>query len=722
MPWLHDIPRGDSEIGELMQSTARNLIYTIGGLYLCFHVIATLGLPETFNPSLWGISVFVLGLTAASLHLLQRRYLLSQFLWLGSLAAATLSAFFIYGQAEILFLLMLLPLVAIVTIGMSGLIVTDLVIIALAGLLSQYASLPVGYGPALAVGSVFISIFGWALSSNLVDALDSASYHYYEARRLLEETRDHRAEISRILKEKNQANYQLERLNEMLSFARTQAEEAREDRNRFMLAVSHELRSPLNFIVGFSDLMVNAPATYAPLDNWPPGLHDDVHEVYNSSKHLLRLINDILDMGKIDARQMSLFREKAHIEQIIADVQSMVTGAFQEKGLRLDVEIPPGLPAIFVDTTRIRQVILNLFNNGLRFTEQGGMSVKVEKTEDALLVSVSDTGMGIPPEELPKVFTEFRQVGEENWRRRSGTGLGLYISQRFVELHGGKMGVESTLGQGTRFHFTLPLTSPPAESTIISGNNHRVVRENKFVLFASPNPEQVQVMRQVLDDYVIQDVTDIETLEQKTSELYPRAVLLSTQAGTVSPASLPYELPVMRIHLPHVSAQVGAVHAYLLKPISRPTLLDTIHSLGPDVHSLLVVDDDPAMVHFIMQVIRSRRKGGTSQTYTLFSALNGADASDLIQKNKIDAVLLDLELPDINGWEWLASVRKNAALSNIPVVIISAQEQPEASMSPGENVFELGLTRPLSMNEMSDILNMVLKTVLPRYPQESPGD
>ncbi len=156
-----------------------------------------------------------------------------------------------------------------------------------------------------------LAIFGWSLSSNLFDALEAASYHYSEARRLLGETQYNQAEISRILKDRNQVNYQLERMNEMLKFSRTQAEEARENRNRFMLAVSHELRSPLNFIIGFSDLMVNAPETYAPKSNWPAGLYDDIQEIYTSSKHLMRLINDILDMGKIDVGQMSLYRAKS---------------------------------------------------------------------------------------------------------------------------------------------------------------------------------------------------------------------------------------------------------------------------------------------------------------------------------------------------------------------------------------------------------------------------
>lgn len=717
MPWLRNLSK-DSDLMDLMKSTARNLVYTLGGLYLAWHIIATLGFSQVFNPSLWVISLFMVGLIWLSLYLLERYFILSQVVWLVGLGVSILIAFYLYRQPAILLLFTLIPLISIATLGLGGTLATNLGIFFVAIFLPRFFNISDGYRLALVLGGTFMSIFGWALLSNLVEALDSASYHYAEARRLLEETREHRAELSRVLKEMNHANYQLERLNEMLSFARAQAEEAREARNHFVLAVSHELRSPLNFIIGFSDLMVNAPETYAPLEQWPPGLYDDVQEIYNSSKHLMRLINDILDMGKIDARQMTLFRERAHLDQIIAEVQQMVASAFAEKGLWIRVEIPPGLPAVFIDTTRIRQVLLNLFNNALRFTDHGGVTLRVERLDDAVCINVIDTGVGISPEDLPKVFTEFRQVGEENWRRRSGTGLGLYISRRFVELHGGTMGVESRLGEGSRFYFTLPLTIPPEKPLSFSAIHYPPAQENKFILFVSPNQEHVQTIRQILDEYAIQEVADLNALIPQTEKLYPRAVLLSTQVGSLSPQQLSYELPVIRIHLPHVDSQIGSIHSYLMKPISRYTLVDAIRSLGPQVHSILVVDDDPAMAHFITKAIQSIQIEKNEQPYRLFSALSGHKAFEVLEEHSIDAILLDLELPDIHGWDWLATLRQNPSYSHLPVVIISAEEKPEASLAPNGNVLELSLPRPLNANEMREILQVILNTIPPRYPQD----
>lgn len=716
MNWLNT-PNTDSELHSLMRSAGQKLIYTIGGLYLVGHVIATLAFPKIFTPGIWGISFYMLILVVLSLLLMQRRYFLSQVLWLCGLAGAIVLAFFIFKQAEIIFLLIALPLMTVVTLGIPGAAIAILLVVAIADIMILTAGIPTSYAGGILFGSTSIAIFGWSLSSNLLDALEAASYHYSEARRLLGETQNHQAEIGRILEDRNQVNYQLERMNEMLKFSRAQADEARENRNRFMLAVSHELRSPLNFIIGFSDLMVNAPETYAPLSGWPSGLYDDVQEIYTSSKHLMRLINDILDMGKIDAGQMSLYREKTQLDQIVADVRDMLTGAFEQKGISLSIELPPDLPPVFVDTTRIRQVFLNLLNNGLRFTDQGGVTLKVQKMDTHLLVSVIDTGMGISPEDLSKVFEEFRQVGEENWRRHAGTGLGLYISRHFVELHGGEMGVESTLGQGTRFFFTLPFDSTVTDMPISLGEDHPS-SGNPRILLVTPNPEDAEILQRSLDGYVLQPVLNAEQAKEKTRELFPRAILVTADAGSLLPDNLPYDLPVVTFSISRSVSSMENLRAHLVKPISRQALLKAIQSLGPQVHQLLIVDDDPAMSRFIKQSFRADGDTKASNDYTLVSAFSGAEGMEILQKNPVDAILLDLELPDIHGWEWLVRLQDREEFAHIPVIIVSAQDLPQDNFIPGANALELALHRPLTMNELGSVLKSVLENILPQYPRE----
>jgi signal transduction histidine kinase/CheY-like chemotaxis protein len=710
-------PNADSELHELMRSAGQKLILTIAGLYFTGHVIGTMAFPQKLVPGIWEISSYMLILVALSLLLLRRRYLLSQIFWLGGLAGAIVLAFFIFQHAEIIYLLIGIPLMAVVTLGVPGAAIAVLSVLGITDILILTNWIPSASAGVVLFGSTAITIFGWSLSSNLLDALEAASYHYSEARRLLAETQNNQVEISRILKDRNQVNYQLERMNEMLKFARAQAEEARENRNRFMLAVSHELRSPLNFIIGFSDLMVNAPETYAPPSGWPPGLFDDIQEIYTSSKHLMRLINDILDMGKIDAGQMSLYREKARLDQIVADVRDMLTGAFEQKGISLSIDLSPDLPPVFIDTTRIRQVFLNLLNNALRFTDQGGVTVQVQKMDTHLLVSIIDTGTGIAPADLSKVFDEFRQVGEENWRRHAGTGLGLYISRHFVELHGGEMGVESTLGQGTRFFFTLPF-NPPVTEMPLAYQEERTSGGNPRILLVTPNPEDTEKLQRSLDGYVLQQVSNVEQAREKAREIFPRAILVTDDARSLSPFNLPYDLPVVTFSISRSVSSMPNLHAHLVKPISRQALLQAIQSLGPQVHSLLIVDDDPAMIRFIRQSFRAGGEPDTSDSYTLLSAFSGAEGMEILQKNPVDAILLDLELPDIHGWEWLLRLHSRQDFAHLPVIIVSAQDLPQDNFIPGTNALELSLHRPLLMHELGSVVKSILENVLPQYPRE----
>jgi signal transduction histidine kinase/CheY-like chemotaxis protein len=717
MDWLK-MPDADSDMRDLMRSAGQKLIYTVGGLYLLGHVIATLAFPWMFVPGIWGVSIYMLALVVASLLLIQHRFFLSQLIWLIGLAGAIVLVFFVFKQPEVLFLLVLVPLMAVVTLGIPGavitvlfvLVVTDVLILTVEGIPSSYA------GVVLFGGSAFAA-FGWSLSSNLLEAVEAASYHYSEARRLLAESQAHQVEIARILKDRNQVNYQLERMNDMLKFSRVQAEEASENRNRFMLAVSHELRSPLNFIIGFSDLMVNAPETYAPASGWPSGLYDDVQEIYTSSKHLMRLINDILDMGKIDAGQMSLYREKAHIDQILADVRQMLSGAFEQKGITLTMELPPDLPPVFIDTTRIRQVFLNLLNNGLRFTDRGGVTLRVGKMDTHLLVSVIDTGMGIAPADLSKVFEEFRQVGEENWRRHTGTGLGLYISRHFVELHGGEMGVESSIGRGTRFYFTLPYEAPVIE-TSLAFRELRTPGGDPRILLVTPNPQDAEILQRSLDGYVLQQVSNAEQAREKTRELFPHAILVAADADAPASFNLPYDLPVVTFQISRSVSPMQNLRARLVKPVSRQALLKAIHSLGGQVHRLLVLDDDPAMVRFIEQSFRADGNTDPSNAYSLLSAFSGAEGMQILQKNAVDAILLDLELPDVRGWDWLLHLQECQEFAQIPVIIVSAQDLPQDDFIPGTNALELALHRPLMMHELGSVIKSILENVLPQYPRE----
>jgi len=331
MNWMN-IPNTDSELHDLIRLPVKIDRHHRGVIsYRACDRHA--GFSANIHSPASGASLYMLVLVVSSLVLMQAQVSSIASCLVMRIDRRDRTGFFYFGQYEILDLLIVLPLLAVVTLGVPSAGASILVVVVIASILFRFADSP-------------ILFYGWYFSWQYIHhhlwlgTLKQPSgfpggslVSLQRSAPPVGETQNHQAEIGRMLKDRNQVNYQLERMNEMLKFSRAQAEEARENRNRFMLAVSHELRSPLNFIIGFSDLMVNAPETYAPLSGWPSGLYEDVQEIYTSSKHLMRLINDILDMGQNGCRAMTLYREKTQIYQIVADVRDMLAGAFEQKGI-----------------------------------------------------------------------------------------------------------------------------------------------------------------------------------------------------------------------------------------------------------------------------------------------------------------------------------------------------------------------------------------------------
>ena len=735
MQWIKSNLEKDSDSRELLVTTFRNILFTVGGLYMAWHFIATLFWSRVFSPQIWWVTISMVVVLLLSSAVMKFSYLIAQGFWQIGLSFVIVLAYSLFQAQEIMIPLVFMPLMAIMTLGLFGTALVEALIIIVIVLVQNLGFTPPmssGYALGIIMGSIFTGLLGWGISNNLLSALNAASHHYTRARELLEEARHHRGEVSRILKERNQANYQLERLNQMLQFARSKAEEARDDRDRFVLAVSHELRSPLNFILGFSDLMTNSPDTYAPLEKWPQGLFDDVNEIYRSSTHLLGLINDILDMGQIDAQQMTIYREWASLPQLVDEVKKMAEPAFKQKGLWLRTEFDPDESVVFVDATRIRQVLLNLVNNGLRFTDQGGVTVRVQQSLDSIMVEVEDSGMGIAENDIPKVFEAFRQVGQDSWRRREGSGLGLAISQRFIELHGGEMWLESNLGKGSRFYFTLPILDDGHEDVaIIESDGWRSMTgyvpddEQPLALLLTSDSLTGRVIQQSLDNFKIVQVEDSAELPDMVNELYPQAIFVDksmTFDGRIRLRDFPYDLPVIGIFLPGMSEGFQSlpenVNDYLVKPVERQNLIKAVQRLGEDINQILVVDDDPSMVRFVTQSLKAADIIEEFPVhYQFLSAYTGQAALDHLQQQPVDAILLDLDLPDINGWEVLTEIRKNKSIANTPVIIISAVDFPQILYTNGRQVFDVMMRRPFSKGEMAAVLNAILDSVKPVYPR-----
>jgi len=260
-------------------------------------------------------------------------------------------------------------------------------------------------------------------------------------------------ELHRLYDSQHQASQELQRLNEQL-------QQASKAKSNFLANMSHELRTPMNAILGFVEMVLDD--IYGEV---PPHLREPLTDIQTNGKHLLRLINDVLDLSKIEAGRMELVLAEYSVQDVVETVRTSLQSLALEKGLEFVAAAADNIPVALGDPKRITQCLMNLVGNALKFTKHGRVTVWVEQQGENLLFRVSDTGIGIPKEELENIFREFQQVDTAITREFTGTGLGLNITKKFVEMHGGRIWVESELGQGSTFFFNLPLRTTPVEVT-----------------------------------------------------------------------------------------------------------------------------------------------------------------------------------------------------------------------------------------------------------------
>jgi len=254
------------------------------------------------------------------------------------------------------------------------------------------------------------------------------------------------AELRRLADQQHQAAASLRQLN-------AQLEQASRAKSEFLANMSHELRTPMNAILGFTEMMRDG--LYCEI---PPEMEEPLADIQTNGRHLLGLINDVLDLSKIEAGRMELAREEYLVHDVVESVRVSLRSLAVERGLEFAASLPADLPVAYGDAKRIRQCLMNLAGNALKFTRQGRVEIGVEQHGDELVYRVTDTGIGIPKEDLEKVFDEFRQVDATG--AGGGTGLGLSISRKFIEMHGGRIWVDSELGVGSTFWFAVPVRVP----------------------------------------------------------------------------------------------------------------------------------------------------------------------------------------------------------------------------------------------------------------------
>ncbi len=532
----------------------------------------------------------------------------------------------------------------------------------------------------------------WISSQPVQRAIEWPWVSYERARRLLEEAREQRMELKQVQEDLYQANQELARLSDRLKAMAQAAEEARRVKEEFVANVSHELRTPLNMIIGFSEMITQAPQVYGA--ELPPALLADIAAIQRNSQHLASLVDDVLDLSQIEAGRMALSKEWASIQEIIEAAVSAVQPLFESKGLSLEIEVPPDLPALFCDSMRIRQVMLNLLSNAGRFTEKGGVQVRAWREGEDIVVSVADTGPGIALEDQERLFEPFQQLDGSIRRRHGGSGLGLSISKRFVEMHKGRMWLESEVGVGTTVYFSLPLSLPaPA---VLVGNEaarwfsfyHQYEPRTRRSKAPPPKPaprfvllERGETLQRLLGRYMegveFVSVRDMDEALRELSRSPAQALIVNDSALKQMPswmgrlAHLPYGTPAVVCWVPgedEAAQQLGVVR-YLIKPVTRDALLSVLEDLGRQVRTVLLVDDEPEALQLFARMLSSARRG-----YRVLRAPSGRRALDLLRERQPDVMILDLVMPGMNGFDVLREKSRDPVLRQIPVVVISARD------------------------------------------------
>ncbi len=338
------------------------------------------------------------------------------------------------------------------------------VIILLAPLIGGQALPNQGLIQIAAIALTLVSaVVAAQVAGDLYQIADWALSNYQRERRVAGELFDSQQALERSLSRSTALGERLQETNVELDDARQAAEDATHYRGQFLANMSHELRTPLNAIIGFSETMLKFPAMYDQV-KLPGAYEDDLQQIYTSGRQLLTLINDILDLAKVDAGKLDVRVARVELHPLFQMVVSTAGGLVGNKPIQLETDIPEFLPSVWADEARVRQVLLNLYSNAAKFTEQGTITLRVREVEEGVRVSLIDTGMGISQDNLELIFEEFKQAETGGRDPRSGAGLGLAISRQLLTLMGGRIWAESEFGKGSSFHFMLPVVQP--ETTV----------------------------------------------------------------------------------------------------------------------------------------------------------------------------------------------------------------------------------------------------------------
>ena len=485
---------------------------------------------------------------------------------------------------------------------------------------------------------------------------------------------------------------ELRQLNDRLSTVNRSLEEANRAKNDFLATTSHELRTPLTSIIGFSRLL---------LDNYvtdPADQRDLLNDLNRNALQVLSLVEDILDVSRIEAGRLEMVSETVDLAALIAEVAASTKVQADEKGLALPTAVPGDLPRVRADQSRLRQILLNVVGNAIKFTDRGDvrMAANVEADGSQVRVDVTDTGIGIPPEQQPLLFEKFRQVDASHTRRHGGAGLGLAISKALIERMNGRISLRSEgAGQGTTVTLMVPVTAPtPTAGTTTDRSGTRGALGSLLVIAEDADARTSLSAALTGAGYYVRESATVDGTRALIQIDRPDALLIDLASASRPEAARQWVDLLVTLHadpattsirpviLADPSVEAATRVQFELLP-SQPTLLDapldsaTLSSTLDRIAStrrtvpfrLLVADDDPLVFKFVSGVLPPHE-------YVVLRAGSGKEVLHAIKTQHIDAVLLDLRMPDGSGYDVIRSLKLEGRAPDLPIIVLTNYPAP----------------------------------------------
>ncbi len=485
----------------------------------------------------------------------------------------------------------------------------------------------------------------------------------------------------------DEAHAQVNHLTEALTMARDLASTSARTRSSFLASMSHELRTPLNAIIGYTELVAEELE-----DEGMSAPMADLRKILTSAQHLLQLINDILDLSRIESDRLTLQWEEVDLQALVQQAVSAARPRIERHGNRLELDLQlTERTTLWADRARLHQALGNLLSNAAKFTSGGAVKVSLTRDDDALELSVSDNGIGIATHDLERIFEAFNPTQESTTRAYAGAGLGLALARHFCRLMGGELTAHSAPGQGSTFRMRLPdhhhSAPTPSQVSEAAATEHRARRaaSGARVLVIDDDPQVHTALRALLAEDGVEVISAFDGMDglqlarAKRPDIITLDVLMPGLNGWTVLASIKNdpelaEIPVIMLTMVsdrNTGYALGAAD-YLTKPFDRIRLLQTLGRYRREDHEalLLIVDDEPDL----RDIFRRRAEG---DGWRVLEAPDGQSALDALARHRPDVILLDLMMPTMDGFEFLDRLRQAPETRDLPVIVMTAMSLTE---------------------------------------------